>query len=213
MFNFLKRSAVVALLMISLAACAQKLPPELQNPTFHSQNVSNLSVGVTDHRDFILSKDKEPWFEGIMHGPFGVPMGLKRVGPTEGRPFAYYLSTMLQASFVKSGVDVAIIELPMGLSIENAIQKLLEAGRPGIIVKVNKSRYAFWMSADYQSDFDIVVVDREGRIQVQKNFAQWDEKIPLSSSYNVFDMFTAIYTKELQKVLDDPQVKAAIEGI
>ncbi|SCA56639.1 conserved exported hypothetical protein [Candidatus Terasakiella magnetica] len=193
-----------------LGACAQKLPEEARYPKFSNPLTADLSVAVTDHRDFILNGDKEPWFEGIMHGAFGIPASLKRNGPTEGRPFAYYLSTMIQTSLSKAGSNVTIVELPKGESLEASIQTLTDKGSSGIIVIMKKSRYAFWLSADYQYDFEVAIVDIEGRIKVRKTFAKWDKEIPLSSTYNVFDMFTEIYTKRLQVILDDPEIKAAL---
>ena len=196
-----------------LGACAQKLPEELQYPKFSGTTAPVLSVGVTDKRDFIVNGDKEPWFEGIWHAAFGIPASPKRIGETEGKPFAYYLSTMIKSTFVKAGSDVTIVELPIGMSFDDAVEKLINRGQAGIVVVINKSRYAFWMTAEYAYNFDIAIINQEGGIKVKKSFGRMDEKMPLSSTYNVFDMFTEIYTKRLQEIFDDPEIKEALESL
>jgi len=200
-----------AICMILLSACAQTLPIESRYPTFDGTLNSNLSVAVTDHREFILNGDKEPWFEGIMHGVFGIPISLERNNQTEESSFARYLASMIQESLEKAGSKVSIVDLPIGETFESSVKKMIENGASGILVVMRKSRYSFWLTADYQYDFDVAIVDSVGNIKARKTFAQWDKEIPLSSKYSAFDMFTEIYSNRLQIILNDADIKSALK--
>ena len=88
---------------------------------------------------------------------------------------------------------------------------MIENGASGILVVMRKSRYSFWLTADYQYDFDVAIVDSVGNIKARKTFAQWDKEIPLSSKYSAFDMFTEIYSNRLQIILNDADIKSALK--
>lgn len=209
----LKSIALIALISI-LAACADPIPKELVTPEFSGNAPATLNVGMTDHRTFILSDDKEEWFEGIVRGGFGIPNSLERPGPLKGQPFAIYLSTMLADGLRSGDTEVAVIAVPKGTDTASAVQMVTaKEGAAGIVFKIVHSRYDIGFSAEYNHHFDVTIADANGQVVLEKTFSRFDTDVPLSQKYNVFDMYAAIYKDRLDEILRDAEVLSALASL
>ena len=71
-------------LLFLISGCAM-LDYRQAAPDLHISTKERLSIGVQDHRPYVLNHDKEENFIGIQRGGFGIPVSL----PTaSGHPLA-----------------------------------------------------------------------------------------------------------------------------
>ena len=197
--------------LVALSACATPISKAEITPVYAGQAPENLNIAVVDHRPFILSGDKREWFEGIMRGGFGIPMSLQRPGPESERPFALYVSSMLADAMVAAGSNVTIVPIAKGTKIDEAIrQSSIESNTRSIIFLMYQSRYDVGFTAEYNHNFDVFVVNQNGETLINKTFRRFDTDVPLSTKYNVFDMYSEIYKKVLDEILDDPDIIKAL---
>ena len=100
-----------------------------------------------------------------MRGGFGAPMSLKRPGPNSGQPFELYLSSMLSDAMVGAGSNVTIVPIAKGTSINEAIQQSsIASNTESIILLMYDSRYDAGFSAEYNHNFDVFVVNKDGEV-------------------------------------------------
>ncbi|USG59510.1 hypothetical protein NBZ79_09945 [Sneathiella marina] len=207
-------------LLFALSACASPLPEEARFPHFTDPiGDKEISIAIVDHRTFILNGDKEPWFEGIFRGEFGIPFSHARPvpdtaqGTDKTQPFALYLSKMIKEAVEEAGAKGEIIEIAAGTNLEETRNILATEKNPALLGIMRHSRFDSGFSADYRYDFQFVVLDSENNILADKTFAAWDETIPLSDKYNLFDMFTEIYSQKLTLMLNDPEISNALKNL
>ncbi|MEM7060938.1 MAG: hypothetical protein AAF557_25445 [Pseudomonadota bacterium] len=198
-----------------LSACADPIPKSAITPVYKGQAPQKLSIGMTDQRSFILDGNKEEWFEGILHGAYGIPASLKRPGPKEGQPFTMYLSSMLADGLRTNGTNAPVVRIARGVSKADAVKTVIDAhGTPGIIFEIFQSRYSVaWTRAEYNFNYNVIIADQTGEIVLEKKFARFDTSIPLSDKYTIFDMYAEIYKMRLDEVLKDPEVVEALSSL
>lgn len=205
----------VLLLSAVLAACADPIAKSAITPVYKGQAPQKLSIGMSDQRSFILSGNKEEWFEGIWHGAYGIPTSLKRPEPKEGQPFSMYLSSMLADGLRAAGTDPQVVRIQRGISKADAIKTVVDAnGTAGIIFEIFQSRYSVgWSRAEYNYTFNVIVAGSDRQILLEKKFSRFDTDLPLSETYTIFDMYAEIYKKRLDEILRDPDVVNALSSL
>lgn len=148
------RSFTAAAFLVALSACTPLIPitKAEMTPVYSGQAPENLNIAVVDHKSFILSGDKEEWFEGIARGVYYIPFSAKRPGPKSTQPFALYLSSMLAEAMVAAGSNVTIVPIAKGTDIGEAVrqssepvQKVVESGESLVIPYV----LVLWKGARY----------------------------------------------------------------
>lgn len=194
----------------ALSACATPLPLEERIPHLTQKVDTDISVSIVDHRPFILNSDKEPWFEGITRGGFGIPLSLERPEPHKKQSFATYLSGMIQESIVDSGGKATVVKISMGTSARKSTDILAAKKKAAILGIMRMSRYDLGFSAEYNYDFQFIVIGLNGQVLADKSFKEFETNIPLSKDYTVFDMYTQIYAQKLSTILNDPEISAAL---
>lgn len=210
MMKFLGAMAV----LVALSACAPLIPltKAEMTPVYAGQAPGNLNIAVVDLRSFILSGDKEEWFEGIVYGPYFIPFSVKRPGPKTGQPFALYLSSMLAEAMVAAGSNVTIVPIAKGTDTDEVIrQSSIENNAPSIIFLMHTSRYVIGgYSGEYNHRFDVLVVNQNGETLLNKTFSRFDEKIPAFDKHDLFEFYTMVYKKVLDEILNDRDITAAL---
>lgn len=206
--------AMLLLLVGVLSACAQKLPDEARIPLFSGKPVGDITVATVDYRSFILNGDKEPWFEGISRGGFGIPFSLQRSDVPENQSFAVLISKLIEESLEKAGSKVNVVEVAAGTDRKKVIEILSQSRQTSLLVEMNRSRYECCYSQEYRHDFILTVLDSTGNIIAQKRFEGWDKDLSLEAfKYNVVDSFSEVYAQKLKAFLHEPNIKAALEGV
>ena len=208
------RHITVLFALILLSGCATPIPKSETVPVFSGKPTATIGIAIADHRSFILNGDKKEWFEGIMRGAFGIPHSLSRVDEFKEKPFAFYLSSKLKDSLEATGSTATIIPIAKGTSIEQIAAKIKSAGLGSTLaVLIHKSRYDIGaFNPEYAYHFELLVFDGVGRKIARKEFQKFEEQIPLSDKYNVFDMMSAMYKKRFDSFLDDPEIKKALNA-
>ncbi len=197
--------------ILALSACAQPIPKSEITPVYNAAPPASVAIATTDHRSFILNGDKAPWFEGIMRGAYGIPNSLQRPGPKTGQPFAVYFWDMLASGLAEAGANTRVVTLPLGRTLEQAIDLLPpDPAERTIVIIMRTSRYDVGFSAEYNFAYDVSVLGPDQTVLVTKTFARFDTQIPLSAKYNVFDMYAGIYKRRLDEILADREIVAAL---
>lgn len=216
-FNFARNFAGKALAIIALGAvlagCTTPLPKDLVTPEFSGKAPAAINVGMTDHRTFILSGEKEEWFEGIFRDGYGIARSLERPGPLEGEPFAIYLSTMLADGLEANGANASVVSVPKGADLDTAVSAVAN-GAPGIVFKIVHSRYNFgWGNREYRHHFDVVVADGSGQVVLKKTFERFDAELPANYEHTVYGFYALTYKRILEGILRDPDVAKALSSL
>jgi len=209
----MKSFAAMAVLVL-LSACASRLPITKADitPVYAGQAPEYLNVAVVDHRSFILSGDKEEWFEGMMKGPYFTAYSAGRGAPeSDHQPFALYLSSMLDDGMVAAGSIVTVIPLAMGTEITEAIRQSSTNSNPSIIFIMQKSRFVIGgYRAEYEHNFDVFVVNQDGETLADKNFTRFNVGIPDFNKYDPLDFYAMVYKRLLDEILNDPDIATAL---
>ena len=183
-------------------------------PVYAGQAPEYLNIAVVDHRSFILSGDKEEWFEGIIRANFGIPTQAQRPWPEDDQPFALYLSSTLADAMIAAGSDVTIVPIAMGNDIDEAIrQTSIETNTPSIIFLMYVSRYDVGgYKAAYDHQFDVFVVNKNGETVTNKTFSRLVKSIktPPYQEYHLFDFYATVYKQVLDEILNDRDIAAAL---
>ena len=204
------RTAIVVLALLS--GCATPIQRSETIPAFSGKPAATVGIAVVDYRPFILDGSKEEWFEGIMRGAFGIPHSLKRPGPSEGKPFAQYLASILQDSLNNAGSKATVIAVPKGTTRDKAINDVGNTKvDSGLVVMIFESRYDIGpANPEYGYRFELIVLNRQGKRLAQKTFREHEKGIKLSDRYNLFDMMSEIYKQKFESFLNDPEIKNAL---
>ena len=212
------RGFITIIVIVALQGCTPTFLTVTKaeiTPVFLGQAPNNLNIAVVDHRSFVLSGDKEEWFEGMVRGAYFITFPYGRPGDDgklSEQPFALYLSSVLADSMIAVGANVKMVQITKGTDIKEAIrQSSTENNAPSIILLINSSRYLIGgYRAEYEHSFDVFVVNQGGEILENKTFGRFDEDLPSFKEYYVHDFYSLIYKKVLDEILNDREVAAAI---
>lgn len=196
-----------------LSGCATPLPKSETIPTFSGKPAATIGIAVVDYRPFILDGNKEEWFEGIFRGAFGIPHSLQRPGEFEKKPFALYVASKLRESLKNAGSNATVIEVPKGTSLQKVIPDVMKAkADSGLVVLMFQSRYDLgaFKNPEYDYNFELIVLDRNGKTLAHKTFSKVELGLELSDKYNLFDFMSKIYKEKLESFLNDPEIKNAL---
>lgn len=197
-----------------LAGCATPVEKSEITPKFYSTAEKNAALSVLEARPYVLSGDKTPKFEGIFRSGFGIPHTVDRPRrPTEER-FVDLLAEMVKNGLTEAGVNVAIVSMPVGATLEDTWKRMSEtnAGRY-VVIRVLESNWLFnpyREKVSYKYDFGIYV-GGPGNFKMQaKQFAALEEN-ERSQKYNVFDMHSVRYKQVIESMFADPIIQQALQ--
>lgn len=198
--------------MTLLAACATPIPRSQTIPVYPVKPAGTTAVAVVDYRSFILSGNKEEWFEGIYRGAFGIPGSMPRNDEFERKPFTLYLATKLKESIENVGGKATIVTIPKGTSLADATAAVANAGADaGLLVMMYQSRYDTGpIDPEYSYYFDVVVLNRQGKTLVRKAFDGFEKDLEAPNIRTVFDWISVVYKRIFDKILNDVEIKDAL---
>ena len=86
--NFHTTVRILCLVLIAalVASCATPATRSELTPAYTAQAPSKVTIGVIDNRTYVVSGEKEPWFEGLYRPTLQVRDGLVQIpeGPGWG---------------------------------------------------------------------------------------------------------------------------------
>jgi hypothetical protein len=194
-----------------ISACAQPVPDSVRVPLFSGIPTKSITVGVTDHRPFVLNEKEDPWFEGILRDGFGIPHSFQRPDSFGGGiPLSQMLSQLLRESLGNAGSQVRIVTLPVGADINQSVSDVATVGSTGLLLVIRDSRINMFYRASYRYDHEILVVGPNREILAQKRFSLPKEKVSLAGGYSYWGLGQEQYGKTFTKILNDPEIKKAL---
>ncbi len=205
------RRSFCLLVTVLLVSCATPATRSDLTPTFSGLTSSHITIGVVDSRPYVISGNKEPWFEGIMRGGFGIPYTFNRPDRPPNETFADRIAKMLERTFTDAGSQVTVVRLARGSTQSAARGKLKPHTKDAaLLIRIHDSRFdAGGFSFDYPYHFQLSVLDPEGNTLAQASVQGRDAHTP-SSKYNVWDMYGVVYRDKFEQLLVKPEIQLAI---
>ena len=141
-------------------------------PNLNLATKERLSVGVQDHRPYIINHDKEEYFVGILRSGYGIPVSL----PTESmRPLAEDMTGVIVKSLAKNGSTVTPMRITPAMEKNDVFQiaKSQQADKIILLTLLN------WKTDTYQStdlvyDVSMTVYDSQGHELATKHLQGTD---------------------------------------
>jgi len=129
-------------------------------PDLHLATKERLSVGVQDHRPYIINHDKEEYFVGIQRGGFGIPVSL----PSEStRPLAEDMTGVLVKALAKTGATVIPIKITPVMDKDGILQiAQSQQAKKIILLTLLNWKTDTYQSTDLIYDVSMTVLDSQG---------------------------------------------------
>ena len=205
------RNLCYVFVAVLVASCATPATRSELTPAYTAQVPSKVTIGVIDNRPYVVSGEKEPWFEGLTRDGFGIPHTFNRPKRPATETFADRIASMLERTFVDAGSQVKIVKLPKGLPRKAAIERL-EPGSAGatLLVQIFDSKFdAGGFSFNYEYDFRLNVLGPEGNILAEATNEGQGGVTP-SDKHSIWDMFGVVYREKFDRLLANPDIQQAI---
>jgi len=193
------------ILGLYLTGCASIMTAEQAAPNLSFQeDAGPLVVAVLDNRPYVLDKDKNPSFEGLIRSNLGMPFSY---GTATGEAMSLYLGKRIEHGFKSSGVDTVLYPTTVGMTEESLLQELSKGGKKSLVVSLLEWKYdhhTFSKSSYY--DVEVTVLDNQGNRLVDKKFTGKDG-IP---SGHIANAMQQLYKARFEQFLSDAQIEQAL---
>ncbi|ATZ74081.1 hypothetical protein CWC33_10445 [Idiomarina sp. X4] len=206
MFKFGKLIAL-AIASFYLSGCASIMTAEQAAPAVNTPNeLESVSIAVVDKREYVLSGDKSPNFEGLSRSNFGIPYSQYTY---TGQPMSEYLTERLVAGFMKKGVDAEAYPTSYSMSLSSIKNALAKKEQPSIIIALNEWKYDYHAFSDNSwYDVDVVVLDKNGEEKIKRSFKGENDV----GSGLISNEMQTIYKQRFESIfLDDAIQKALVQ--
>ncbi len=200
------RWLLVALISLQLLGCAkfmtaQEAAPEVNVPA----SLQAISLAVLDQRPYVLNKDKNPAFEGLVRSSFGIPTSYST---RNFEPMATFLGARLEQGFIRHGVDATHVTTNLSMSFSDLINTLSQDGKPSVVIALHEWKYDYHPLMDSSwYDVNVTVLDRLGNKVISKNFEGEDDIPGFMDLGNEMQM---IYKARFEKIFSDPSISEAL---
>lgn len=205
-FKFILMTGAAAVLISGcFLAVGQKYQYHTVLSPVNIESTNEVSVGVLDHRPYIVNKGKAPDFVGLLRGGFGNPFN---VTTKSGQPFALDVTQSISGSLKQKGFKVSEIEIPFSDTEESALGKITAAGKDKnllLIIKEWKSDVMKNFNLHY--DLTLKVYDNKNTLLGEKNLQGTDalEKTKFSNE-KIEEAFVNGFKQKLSELLNDDQI-------
>ncbi|CAH0524888.1 hypothetical protein [Vibrio hippocampi] len=197
---------LVAMTSFYLIGCVSPLSVEESAPQVTINKVNGISIAVLDQRPYVLNKDKEPNFEGIIRSGFGIPYSYSTI---TGEPMSLYLGKRLEYGIEQKGVNVEQQQTDTATQFSDLMSKLKNDQQPSIVVVLNEWKYDFHALSDNSwYDVDITVADSTGKTVLTKNYKGEDD---IPDGGVIGNEMMLIYKARFEKIFSDPELRQVIE--
>jgi len=168
MFKFGKLMAL-AVASVYLSGCASVMTAEQAAPSVNTPSeLSSVSVAVVDKREYVLSGDKSPNFEGLSRSNFGIPYSQYT---HTGQAMSEYLTDRLVAGFKKKGVKAEAYPTAHSMSISSIKEALAKQEQPSVIIALNEWKYDYHAFSDNSwYEVDVIVLGESGEEKAKRSF-------------------------------------------
>jgi len=166
-----------------------------------------ISVGVVDAREYVLSGNKDPNFVGLQRGGFGNPFD---VTTTSGNPMAEDMTQHLANALTRAGFDVTEIRFS---SPDNAViltsvkQSALDKN---VVLRVREWKTDAMMKFRLIYDIDLSVLDESG-VMLASISDRGDEVISGAGFESANSQLSAAtFGTKISRMFNNPEIRAAL---
>jgi len=211
-----KRTFAAVLIPLLLAGCATPVERSEITPKLYPVAEKTVAMAVLEARPYVLSGDKQPKFEGIIRGGFGIPHTVYRPNRPEDERFVDLVAGMIKDGFTESNASITVVVMPLGTTAEDALRKMRATGAGRyVIVEVVESNWTInahrerHEASRYKYDFAVYVASADLQVQSKRFTGLLEDE--LSTKYNVFDMHSISYRKVIESMFADPIIQRALQ--
>lgn len=208
-------SAVLCAVVAALFAggCATPVDKSEITPKLYASADKSVAVSVLEARPYVLNGGKPVKFEGHFRSAFGIPVVVTRPNRPAEERFVDYLAEMVKDGLTQSGVNVSVVPMPNGASVEDTLKKMSATNAARyVVIRVNESNWdAGGMSGNFSYKYDFgVFAARPGGSPEARSFAA-NEANKASDKYNIFDMHSVRYRQIIESMFNDPVIKQVLQ--
>lgn len=205
--------ATVTIMFTLLTGCAvgNKYDYQQADLSLPVKGDTQVSVGVTDKRDYVTRGDKPANFVGLQRGGFGNPFNVTTLS---GRPLTEDMTTALERALRKSGYQVQRMSYDSTDSslIASAIRK--NGQEKNILLSVFEWKTDIYASMSLRYDLLLQVFDKQGQ-EIASATARSDGPETLSGggfeAQNSRLAASAFETK-VSRLFNNPQIMNALKN-
>lgn len=203
----LRKSKWILLLPVgfALTGCSGLLPVEQSSPEVTvSADAAPISMAVLDERPYVLDKDKNPAFEGLIRSGFGIPYSHNTAS---NEAMSDYLGKRVEYAFSAKGVDITRYQTSIETSEEELLNTLKADGKKSVLLSLNEWKYDWHTFTDNSwYNVDVIVLDKDGSTLASKHF-EGEEDIP---SGNIPNEMLMLYKGRFETIFSDPAIYSAL---
>ena len=203
---------VLVLVIFSLIGCGSRTIK--YNATLGDLRCSSsrsVAVAVLDERPYVLKKQKEPNYVGLMRGGYGNPFDMW----TESRaPLADDMLSTIADSLSTKGFAVTPVKTSAGDSMNSVLAKLKDSRAERLLLVDMKEWYSDYLPEAFAAERSTLFVNLEVTVfdRNQKKLAKHNlqEVLDLPSGWP-YDTIPDIYQNKLSKLIDDARICGALK--
>jgi hypothetical protein len=170
----------------------------------------SVAVAVLDERPYILNKEKDPSYVGIMRGGYGNPFNM---WTESGAPLADDMLTTVTDSLSARGFAVMPLKTTTMDSPNSVIAKFSASGADRLILMEVKEWQSDYLPKAFTSErshlflnVEVAVFNRNQKNIEKKNL---QEELTLPSGWPV-ETVPDVYQQKIRQLIDDPRVCRAL---
>ncbi|HPJ96634.1 MAG TPA: hypothetical protein PK022_04950 [Syntrophales bacterium] len=198
---------VLALVIVCLIGCGSRAInynatlSDLRCASFRS-----VAVAVLDARPYILKKQKEPNYVGLMRGGYGNPFDM---WTESGAPLADDMLSTIVDSLSAKGFDVTPVKTSTGDSMNSVLAKLKDSQAERLLLVDMKEWYSDYLPKAFAAERSTLFINLEVTVfdRNQKKLAKHNlqEVLELPSGWP-YDTIPDVYQIKFTKLLDDARI-------
>jgi hypothetical protein len=167
-------------------------------------NGQAITLGVLDHRPYVLDRNKPESFTGLSHSGSG---GAFDVSTASGQPLATDMARALEEAFRAKGTKVTVVPLPPATTEREAMAKIATPGSKAVLITLAEWKSDTRWHTELHYDVRAVAVDGQGR-SVGSNAMSGTDK--LGGGFKARDKSPVLwFSHKMEQVFASPQMASA----
>jgi hypothetical protein len=170
----------------------------------------SVAVAILDERPYVLNKEKDPSYVGIMRGGYGNPFNM---WTESGAPLADDMLTTVTDSFRARGFTVMPLKSSTADSPNSVMAKFSASGADRLILMEVKEWQSDYLPKAFTAERSNLFINVEvavfNRNQKSIEKSNLQEELTLPSGWPDSTV-PDVYQKKIQQLIDDPRVCRAL---
>ena len=207
-----KHLLLLILILTLLAGCGPRgIKYTATINTLECKSTRSLAVAVLDERPYILNKEKDPSFVGIMRGGYGNPFN---TSTESGAPLADDMLMTVADSLRARGFTVTPIKTSPADSRNAVIDRLYASGAQRFLLIEVKDWQSDYLPKAYTAERSNLFINAEisvlNRNRKVVSGSRLKEELTLPSGWPE-NTVPDVYQKTMKRLLDEPRICRALQ--